>query len=444
MMKDPHHKFKLRRIGLFLLAGCLGAALACNFSAVTPVPPTQTLTATAVSPTGAPVTGTPATGTPEPDTPTPTPPTATVSPCVENAAGRTQGCDEFTPQLVAVRRFDNAGVPLSACQGWCPLSAGDLLETDGTGQAELNFSDCWPGRLFLYQASLAQAMVSVCTKADFCPGGNCSNPPAMCVPNGALYTDKCAGEFNPVTGSARIEKSTATYLITYRKEGDVTTVILMDGELRLRPVAQVDPVRLGDLMQVRGGQFLFTMPDESLSGVGGLAPRVPHSVEQLPQVVQELGLEDWVLRAAETARQSGVLPENWPSSLSGLGVDVVTGGGQLSNPETQLWLYQAINWSDLPVSDRRMRLFIRGEPVNALDINYLPARAAEALKPQALAIRLVFPEGNAELEESAKVIAEYLARAGISAELTPVAADQLARLIRVYEAGQQPYLYLTR
>jgi hypothetical protein len=357
---------------------------------------------------------------------------------------RTQGCDEFTPQLAAVSRFDNAGLPQAACQGWCQLGQGDRLETDASGQAELNFSDCWPGRLFLYQTSIAQAMVSVCTKADFCPGGNCSNPPAMCVPNGALYTDKCAGEFNPVTGSARIEKNTAAYLITYDRDRDVTTIIVLDGGLRLRPVEQVDPLRLGDVMQVQGGQFLFTMPDETLTGVGGLEPRTPHSVEQLPQIVQELGLEDWVLQAAETARESGSLPENWPAELRGRGVDVRASGGQLANPEIQLWVYQAINWSDLPVSDRRMRLFLGSEPVNALDLDYLPARSAEVLKPQALAIQLVFPAENAELEESAKVIAEYLARAGIEAELRPVDAGQLAGLVRTYEARQQPYLMLMR
>jgi hypothetical protein len=319
-----------------------------------------------------------------------------------------------------------------------------LLETDNSGQAELNFSDCWPGRLFLYQTSLAQALVSVCTKADFCPGGNCSNPPVVCVPNGALYADKCAGEFNPITGSARIEKNTASYMITYDSQGDVTTIVVTDGIVPLRPVLQVDPLRLGDLVEMRSGQFLFTMPDESLRGIGGLEPRVAHSVEQLPQIVEELGLEDWVIQAAETAQESGRLPENWPTELSGRGVDVVAGGGDLSNPETQTWLYRAINWSDLPVSDRRMRVFLGGEPVNALDIDYLPARSAEVLKPETLTVQLVFPAGNADLEASAKVIAEYLARAGILVELVPTPSDQMARLIRAYEVRQQAYLYLTR
>jgi hypothetical protein len=171
---------------------------------------------------------------------------------------------------------------------------------------------------------------------------------------------------------------------------------------------------------------------------------VAHSVEQLPQIVQELGLEDWVIQAAETAKESGQLPENWPTELSGRGVDVLAGGGDLANPETQLWLYRAINWSDLPVSDRRMRVYLSGEPTNALDIDYLPARSAEILKPETLTIQLVFPAGIADLEASAKVIAEYLARAGISVELTPTESDQIDRLIREFEAKQQPYLYLTR
>jgi hypothetical protein len=431
-ISNKHNHLPLR---LLTFAGALVAvALACNFSPLTPAPPTQ-LPATAT---------TAVTISPEPTLePTPTH-TATVSPCADNAAGRTQGCDEYTPQLDNVSSYDRSGEPQTACQGWCQLREGDLLETDGSGQAELNFSDCWPGRLFLYQTSLAQTLVSVCTKADFCPGGNCSSPPVVCVPNGALYADKCAGEFNPVTGSARIEKNTAAYMITYDAQQGVTTIVVTDGVVPLRPVLQVDPLRLGDPVEMQSGQFLFTMPDESLRGVGGLEPRVAHSVEQLPQIVQELGLEDWVIQAAETAKESGQLPENWPTELSGRGVDVLAGGGDLANPETQLWIYRAINWSDLPISDRRMRVYLSGEPTNALDIDYLPARSAEILKPETLTIQLVFPAGIADLEASAKVIAEYLARAGISVELTPTESDQIDRLIREFEAKQQPYLYLTR
>ena len=272
----------------------------------------------------------------------------------------------------------------TACQGWCQLKEGDSLETNDTGQAELNFSDCWPGRLFLFQASVARTLVSTCTKADFCPGGNCSNPPAICVPNGALYADKCAGEFNPVTGSTRIEKNTASYMITYDTDsGDVTTIVVTDGVVRLRPVLQYDPLILGDPMEVTSGQFMFTMPDETLQGVGGLEPRTLHSVEQLPQVVQELGLEDWVIQAAESAREGGHLPENWPSELSGRGLTARAGGGELADQGVQLAVYRAINWNDLPVSDRLMRLFVGDKRINAFDISFEPARSAELLSHRA-------------------------------------------------------------
>lgn len=421
--------FFLAIVGLLV-----GSSFACNFSPLTPVPPVRTPTATA--PDLTPIATNEATATS---------PSATASVCVDNAAGRTESCDEYTAQAESVKHYDSSGVAKVPCLGWCQLRAGESLETDSNGQAELNFSDCWPGRLFLFQGSIAQTMVSVCTKADFCPGGNCSNPPAMCVPNGALYADKCAAEFNPVTGSTRIEKNTASYLITYSSDGgDVSTIIVIDGVIRLRPVLEYAPLRLGDVMEMRGGEFTFTMPDETLRAVGGLEPRVVHSVEKLPQVVQELGLEDWVIQAAETASESGTLPENWPAELSGRGVDVLAGGGDLTNPEMQLWLYRAVNWSDLPVSDRRMRLFLGGDPVNALDVDYLPARSAEMLKPVTLRIVLVFPAEITELEKTAAVIAEYLARVGIDTELMPLPAEQLARQVREFEAKQQPYLYLTR
>ncbi len=432
---------------LSLIAVLIGAILACNYSGLTPTPSPTSPQATPSSTRG------PGTPTTTETTPTPgeTPPVVattaapTTSPCVDQATSRTQGCDEFTRQLDAVRRYDRLGVPQAACRGWCQLKEGDILETDNTGQAELNFSDCWPGRLYLFQTSVAQAMVSVCTKADFCPGGNCGNPPAVCVPNGAVYADQCASEFNPVSGSIRIEKTSASYLITYQKEaGDVSMVVVMDGAVRLRPVARYDPVRLGELVEVRSGQFIFTMPDESLRGVGGLEPRVVHSVELLPQVVQELGLQDWVIQAAEKAQDGGYLPENWPTELLRRGLVVRAGGGRLADLETQIWLYRAINWDDLPVSDQGIRIALREETIDAGEIRFLPERAATVLKTQQLLVQIVFPANDGELEKTAAAIAAYLQRAGVETELTPVEPGQLAALVKALEEKGQPYLLLTR
>jgi hypothetical protein len=343
-----------------------------------------------------------------------------------------------------VRRYDRLGVPQTACQGWCQLVEGDILETDNTGQAELNFSDCWPGRLFLYQISVAQALVNACTKADYCPGGVCNNPPAMCVNNGAVYADKCASEFNPVTGSTRIEKTGSSYLMTYQKDaGDVTTVMVMDGVVRLRPVTQFDPVRLGEAVDVQGGQFLFTMPDESLREVGGLEPRTVQSMEQLPQVVQELGLQDWVIEAARMAEEGGDLPANWPAELSGRGAVVRTGGGSLSTREAQVWTYGSIDWTNLPVSDLPITLFVQGEPVDSTEFPYSPIRTFGILIGEGV-VQLIFPADDGELEETAAVIANYLGQSGVQVEFVPADSSEVAALIRGYEANQRPYLSLTR
>jgi LysM repeat protein len=229
---------------------------------------------------------------------------------------RTQGCDEFSLQLDFVSHHDQSGAAKTACVGWCQLKEGDTLETDGTGQAELNFSDCWPGHLYMYQASTVNTLVSSCTKADLCPEGNCENPPTMCVPNGAIYADKCAGEFNPVTGNARIIKASASYLVTYNKDaGDVTTVVVTDGAVYLRPLAPPESSQASELAVVNAGQFFFTMPDATLHGVGGLEPRVAYSVEQLPQMAYELGLQNWLVQAGNAAVAGGYLPTNWPAEF---------------------------------------------------------------------------------------------------------------------------------
>jgi hypothetical protein len=267
----------------------------------------------------------------------------------------------------------------------------------------------------------------------------------ICVPNGALFADKCAGEFNPVTGSTRIEKNTASYMITYdQTRGDVTTILVTDGVVRLRPVLSYDPLRLGDPMEVTGGQFMFTMPDESLQGVGGLEPRAVHSVEQLPQVVQELGLEDWVVQAAESARAGGHLPENWPRELSGPGLTARAGGGELADQGLQLAIYRAINWSDLPVSDRLMRLVVAGKRINPFDLSFEPASSAELLKPQNLVLQLIYPAEDDELAKTAAVIAEYLGQVGVEVEFVATPPGQMAAIIKRFNERGRPYLQITR
>jgi LysM repeat protein len=163
---------------------------------------------------------------------------------------------------------------------------------------------------------MINTLVSSCTRVDFCPEGNCGNPPAICVPNGAIYADKCAREFNPITGTARIIKASASFLVTYNKDaGDVTTIVVTDGTVYFRPLVRSEPSREGELSVVNKGQFLFTMPDTSLYGVGGLEPRVVYSVEQLPQMAYELGLQDWLIQAGKTASEGGYLPTDWPAEF---------------------------------------------------------------------------------------------------------------------------------
>jgi hypothetical protein len=390
--------------------------------------------------------------------------------CVDGAAVRTKGCDEFTRISNTVTQSRNGST--HSCTGpWCQLEDKDELAVNSTGQAELHFTACGEGRLFLFQTSSSAVQVSSCTKADF------GTPAVVCVKNGALYADQCAGEFDPVSGSAKIKKTGSSYLITYQPEkGEVTVVIVAEGSVQLEPVLSYDPTQLGEPIEVVGGEFIFTMPDDLLREIGGLRPRDKYPLEMLPPVVFELGLQDWVFGAARIAREKQYLPPSWPRDLGGdfvpgeppvqppaeppqpppgepsaeqpVGMVLTADGGELANPELQLAVYQAIDWTALSASNLPARVSLAGEIVDPIErAPFNPKKSAEMLRslyPNGLVLLLTFPAEDPELEGAARVVADYLAKAGLQIEVSPTpSSDLMPRLKTVLSAGE-PVIYLMR
>jgi hypothetical protein len=374
--------------------------------------------------------------------------------CVDGAAARTTGCDEFTRISNTVTHY-RSGTTHSCAGPWCQLIDKDELAVNSTGQAELHFTACGDGHLFLFQSSASAVQVSSCTKAEF------GTPAVVCVKNGALYADQCAGEFDPVSGSAKIKKTGSSYLITYQPEmSEVTVIIVAEGSVQLEPVLSYNPTQVGEPIEVVGGEFVFTMPDDMLREIGGLRPRDKYPLEMLPAVVFELGIQDWVFSAARIAREKQYLPPNWPRDLGG---DFVPGeppeqqpgslvltadGGQLASPEMQMAVYQAIDWTALSASNLPARVRLAGEIVDPIErAPFNPEKSAEMLRsryPNGLVLVLTFPAEDLELEGAARVIADYLAKVGIQIEVSPTPGSDFMPRIQNMVAAGEPVLYLVR
>lgn len=374
--------------------------------------------------------------------------------CIDGAATHTTGCDEFTRISDTVTQFRGGGE--HACAGpFCQLQNNDELAVNNTGQAELHLTDCGDGRLFLFQDSSAAIQVSSCTRADF------ADPVVACVQNGALFVDQCAREFNPVAGSARIIKTSSSYLLTYQPEmGFVTVVVVAEGAVQVEPIVAYNPTKMGEPMTVNGGEFYFTMPDDSLRDLGGMQPRTKYPLENLLPLVRELDIQGWVVQSAQISREKQDLPPNWLRDLGGdfvppnrevqpgAGLVVTANGGALADTNMQLAIYQAIDWNSLPVSGQPLQVVLDGEPVNPLErANFAPEKSAETIKsrfPYGLAVTLLFPAEDAEMEKTAAIIADGLAKVGVKVEVSPTPASELMPRAQTMLRAGDPIIYLMR
>ena len=127
--------------------------------------------------------------------------------CPSGNPTRTDGNNEFKRWLAQV--FKNSGEVTDDC--WHPLDSDDTLSTDSSGEAELNFSDCYPGRLYCFKNSSGTIRVKGCRKAEY-------PTEATCVLDGSWYTGACAGEYQLHTGSGLIKKVSSTFSTTYLPE----------------------------------------------------------------------------------------------------------------------------------------------------------------------------------------------------------------------------------
>ncbi|MCL7453425.1 MAG: hypothetical protein M8467_10310 [Anaerolineae bacterium] len=365
---------------------------------------------------------------------------------------RTQGNDEFRRWASAVSK--NGAAVADDC--WHPLVDDDSLSADASGEAELNFSDCWSGRIFVFQDAGGTFRTEKCRKADY-PGS------ATCVAFGSWYAGLCAGEFVVHTGSASIEKTGTSVSITYLPERlDVTLVVVLEGSVWVTPVDSFNPTESGPGQIVSAtdvdGAFYFTMPLETLAPVGGLEPRRVYGLAELGSVAGELGIGDWMLKVAEKAREDGVLPATWPRELGGSGEPatepppgaggfvVIMGGGALEDPRVVEGFVLAVDWRSAqgvgaPGGGVVSALTPDG-PIGDLSQQALDPKQALALFDKAgykreQPVTILYPEEDELLGRTAELVGKYLARVKVETALQPVPASVSAAVrTKLVRAGE--------
>ena len=364
---------------------------------------------------------------------------------------RTEGNDEFRRWAAVVSK--NGAAVADSC--WNPLADDDTLSANADGEAELNFSACWAGRIFIFQDSGGTFQTQKCREADY-PGS------ATCVAFGDWYLGLCAGEFMIHTGSASIEKTGTSLSIAYLPDKlDLTLVVVLEGRVRVTPVDSFGPTVLGPPEIVSAppseGTFYFTMPLDRLSPVAGLEPRRVYSVAELPALVDALGIHDWMLKVADKATQDGVLPPTWPKELGGIGEPgrerperdgyvVTLGGGALEDARVVEGMLLAVDWQAAQsVGAPSGGVVSARTPDGVIDdlsrTPYEPDKAAVLLDRAGYErdqpVTILYPKEDEPLGRTAELLAKYLAGVNVGAVPRAVAgAEMNEMMINLIQAGE--------
>jgi hypothetical protein len=380
--------------------------------------------------------------------------------CNAGASTRTNGCDEFMRVQSVVRKAPAGGTfSTFTGTGWHPLATGDQLSTDSNGEAELNFSSCYPGRIYIFKTSGGAFEVEQCSEAEF------TSASGSCVPFGDWYVGACAGEFTINTPSAKITKTGTSLSITFLQNNrEITLVVVMEGSVSVEPIDSNNPTVFATADDVRAGEFYFTMP-LPLTRVAGLDPRVSYPLPDLFPVAVDLGIEDRLIAIRRQAEVDGVLPGNWPPELGGPvggeppgpdtpdgGVLVTSGSGPLGNSLVQEGMYTAVNWplamEVAGIGDQPVVVLIGDDRVNVNDLAYDPERARQLFEEagyfQEQPVNILILFGDEQLVGIGQVMIENLAEVGIEALIQEVPPEEVDNFLAELTGAGEPYILIGR
>jgi hypothetical protein len=181
---------------------------------------------------------------------------------------------------------------------WVALEADGWVVTDENGEGWIDFKvegvDCL--RIFVFHSS--KLSKAPCPKSVY-EGANV----ACHVEGTDAFHNTCASQVVIQTLSADIVPEGTWLSVTYLPDRSLTLVLILEGQTMIQPVLDLEARTLGAEVEVKAGQFLFTMPDDRLSQVGSLDPRQVHPLTELPTVLDDLGLRPWIYKIRSRAEQ---------------------------------------------------------------------------------------------------------------------------------------------
>ena len=261
---------------------------------------------------------------------------------------------------------------------------------------------------------------------------------------GFCHRGDCTARFIVVdTPTAQVIIQGTAFTVSYVPESRVTLVAVFRGVVDVAPVLDMGTMELGEPVPVKQGYFLYTMPGEAPPDVGGVPARQPRPLSELPRIVYELGIRDWMDDITRWGDGQNVLPPDWP--FYGEQVTMAFDGGQLTDPRVQEAFVAAIDKDRVlelafPNEDVQLMARIDGDLVDAQTIPYDPDKALALLEeagydPQTVIV--LFPEEDDQVGAAAKRIAGDLSLIDIPIELSPVPGPDLkAVMVSLASAGE--------
>jgi hypothetical protein len=327
---------------------------------------------------------------------------------------------------------------------WHNLSADDWVTTDEDGEAWVDIDDC--EIIYVFQSS--GLIRAACPKSDY-TGGNvtCS------VEGTSAYNNACASEVIIQTPSSELVLEGTWLSVTYLEDRQLTLVIVLQGQVQVRPVLDGESFKLGEPVEVSAGQLLYTAPDAVLERIGDLPPREPLPLEQLKPLAEALALQPWLERVWERAKTDGhAFPPPWQEAG---GVTLRGGGGPLEDERVQEAVLTAVDWQavtervlagqDVAVAVELPSWQLDDVRSQAYDPEKAHALLAEA-GVEGFEPTVMYPLNDEALGALVQEMAEQLGAIGIEAQLEPMtgdAADWEARTRYIIMAGE-PVLWLSR
>jgi hypothetical protein len=286
------------------------------------------------------------------------------------------------------------------------------------------------------------------------------------------------------------------YSITYLWDSQMTIVVVGEGAVEVTPVVELEfagevpPLPLmepreralaarrvevqtrveGEPVPVEVGEgqaaFLYTAPDAKLEELR-LNPDLPdrtwHSTEQLPILVEQIQviepeIRPWLDRVWDGARIDGIDlgPRNWPEVENQL--DIVTFGPAWDDPQLQESLLFGADWGAVteetmgqPTRVQVARLDPSGGLLttrpDAREVGYNPDQARELMAAagyDALEGVVLVPDGDAELLNTAEILAQQMQESGFSLTVELVPEAEIQNRMAAMSAAGIPGMVMTR